>query len=196
MESERYLLNYLGLEVGWIRRIQELDTAYWGFLGVGTTLDIFQNIILIPYLEYGVLIISGYDGSNIAYLLIYVDDIILTALSVTLLQRIITSLHSEFLMTDLDPLHYFFGISVSHDAKPDIESKLGVDSPLVFDLTLYQSIADALQYLSFTRPNLSYAVQQIFLFMHDPREPHQTTLKRILCYVHGTFDYGLQLFSA
>ncbi|GJW38689.1 hypothetical protein Tco_0064534 [Tanacetum coccineum] len=44
-----------GLEVGWIRCIQELDTAYWGFLGVGTTLDIFQNIILIPYLEYGVL---------------------------------------------------------------------------------------------------------------------------------------------
>ncbi|GJW77780.1 hypothetical protein Tco_0139462 [Tanacetum coccineum] len=44
-----------GLEVGWIWRIQELDTTYWGFLGVGTTLDIFQNIILIPYLEYGVL---------------------------------------------------------------------------------------------------------------------------------------------
>ncbi|GJV85496.1 hypothetical protein Tco_1525394 [Tanacetum coccineum] len=60
MESERYLLNYLGLEVGWIRRIQVLDTAYWGFLGVGTTLDIFQNIILIPYLEYGILILSGY----------------------------------------------------------------------------------------------------------------------------------------
>ncbi|GKD24388.1 hypothetical protein Tco_1230602, partial [Tanacetum coccineum] len=43
------------LEVGWIRRIHVLDTAYWGFLGVGTTFDIFQNIILIPYLEYGVL---------------------------------------------------------------------------------------------------------------------------------------------
>ncbi|GJW59953.1 retrotransposon protein, putative, ty3-gypsy subclass [Tanacetum coccineum] len=48
------------LEVGWIRRIQVLDMAYYGFLGVGTTLDIFQNIILIPYLEYGVLIPSGY----------------------------------------------------------------------------------------------------------------------------------------
>ncbi|GKB04546.1 hypothetical protein Tco_0832689 [Tanacetum coccineum] len=34
---------------------KELDTAYWGFLGVGTTFDIFQNIILISYLEYGVL---------------------------------------------------------------------------------------------------------------------------------------------
>ncbi|GJZ64641.1 retrovirus-related pol polyprotein from transposon TNT 1-94, partial [Tanacetum coccineum] len=44
-----------GLEVSWIRRIQELDTAYWGFLGVGTTLDIFLNIILILCLEYGVL---------------------------------------------------------------------------------------------------------------------------------------------
>ncbi|GJW54548.1 hypothetical protein Tco_0098633, partial [Tanacetum coccineum] len=52
--------NFNGLEVGWIRRIQVLDTAYWGFLGVGTTLDIFQNIILIPYLEYDVLIISRY----------------------------------------------------------------------------------------------------------------------------------------
>ncbi|GKB93880.1 retrovirus-related pol polyprotein from transposon TNT 1-94 [Tanacetum coccineum] len=34
---------------------KELDMMYWGFLEVGTTLDIFQNIILIPYLEYGVL---------------------------------------------------------------------------------------------------------------------------------------------
>ncbi|GKE58572.1 hypothetical protein Tco_1497757, partial [Tanacetum coccineum] len=49
------------LEVRWIRRIQVLDTTYWGFLGVGTTLDIFQNIILIPYFEYSVLSLSGYD---------------------------------------------------------------------------------------------------------------------------------------
>ncbi|GKC85541.1 hypothetical protein Tco_1141258 [Tanacetum coccineum] len=44
------------LEVGSIRRIQVLDTAYWGFLRVGTMLDIFQNIILIPYFQYGVLV--------------------------------------------------------------------------------------------------------------------------------------------
>ncbi|GJX73619.1 ribonuclease H-like domain-containing protein [Tanacetum coccineum] len=31
--------------------------------------------------------------------------------------------------------------------------------------------------------------------MHDPREPHQAALKRILRYVRGTLDYGLQLFS-
>ncbi|GJY81281.1 hypothetical protein Tco_0494032 [Tanacetum coccineum] len=48
-----------GLEVGSIRRIQGLDTAYWGFLRVGTTFDIFQNIHIL-YLEYGVLNLSGY----------------------------------------------------------------------------------------------------------------------------------------
>ncbi|GJV39726.1 putative reverse transcriptase domain-containing protein [Tanacetum coccineum] len=55
LQSSVFEVPIRRLEVGWIRRIQELDMAYWGFLGVGTTLDIFQNIILIPYLEYGVL---------------------------------------------------------------------------------------------------------------------------------------------
>ncbi|GJU51692.1 ribonuclease H-like domain-containing protein [Tanacetum coccineum] len=36
-----------------------LDTAYWVFLGVGATFDIFQNIHLL-YLQYGVLVFSGY----------------------------------------------------------------------------------------------------------------------------------------
>ncbi|GKC22853.1 hypothetical protein Tco_1025003, partial [Tanacetum coccineum] len=48
-----------GLEVGLIRRFQRLDMAYWGFLGVGTTFDIFQNIHLL-YLEYGILTSSRY----------------------------------------------------------------------------------------------------------------------------------------
>ncbi|GJS69582.1 hypothetical protein Tco_0702423 [Tanacetum coccineum] len=32
-----------------------LDTAYWGFLGVGTMFDIFQNIHIL-YFQYGVLV--------------------------------------------------------------------------------------------------------------------------------------------
>ncbi|GKD95030.1 ribonuclease H-like domain-containing protein, partial [Tanacetum coccineum] len=30
--------------------------------------------------------------------------------------------------------------------------------------------------------------------MHDPREPHFAALKRILRYVYGTVDFGLQLY--
>ncbi|GKD80632.1 hypothetical protein Tco_1347471, partial [Tanacetum coccineum] len=40
-----------------------LDTAYWGFLGVGTTFDIFQNLHIL-YFQYGVLVFSGYGVLN------------------------------------------------------------------------------------------------------------------------------------
>ncbi|GJZ48161.1 metallopeptidase, catalytic domain-containing protein [Tanacetum coccineum] len=49
----------IGLEVDSIWRIQGLDMLYWGFLGVGTRLDIFQNIHIL-YLRYVVLRFSGY----------------------------------------------------------------------------------------------------------------------------------------
>ncbi|GKB52103.1 ribonuclease H-like domain-containing protein, partial [Tanacetum coccineum] len=78
----------------------------------------------------------------------------------------------------------------------DTESKLGNASDLISNPILYQSLAGSLQYLTFTRPDISYAVQQICLYMHDPQQPHLSALKRILRYVHGTLDYGLQLFSS
>jgi hypothetical protein len=52
------------------------------------------------------------EGGDMAYLLLYVDDIILTASSSTFLQRIIDRLHSEFAMTNLGDLHRFLNISV------------------------------------------------------------------------------------
>ncbi|KAG7548055.1 hypothetical protein ISN44_As12g032640 [Arabidopsis suecica] len=120
-------------------------------------------------------------------------------------------------------LHYFLGIAIKRNSsglflnqqnyaadilhrahmtncKPcatpaDSRAKLAADNgPIVEDPTLYSSLAGALQYLTFTRPNISFAVQQVCLFMHDPREPHLNALKRILRYLKGTHDYGLQLY--
>nr|GEZ36968.1 ribonuclease H-like domain-containing protein [Tanacetum cinerariifolium] len=53
------------------------------------------------------------QGSQVAYLLIYVNDIILTASYPVALQQIIYSLHNEFDMTDLGKLNYFLGISAT-----------------------------------------------------------------------------------
>ncbi|GJV62114.1 ribonuclease H-like domain-containing protein [Tanacetum coccineum] len=111
-------------------------------------------------------------GIDIAYLLLYVHDIVLTASSESLLQQIIRSLHKEFAMIDLGSLNYFLGIFVTRDS------------------------SGSLQYLTFTRPDISYAIQQVCLYMHDHREPHFSALKRILRYVQGTLGYGLQLFSS
>lgn len=52
-------------------------------------------------------------GSDMAYILLYVDDIILTASSNTLRLSIMGFLISEFAMKDLGPLNYFLGIAVS-----------------------------------------------------------------------------------
>jgi hypothetical protein len=55
----------------------------------------------------------------------------------------------------------------------DTQAKLSeaTGDPVV-DPTGYRCLAGALQYLTFTRPDISYAVQQVCLHMHDPREPH------------------------
>nr|GEU39765.1 hypothetical protein [Tanacetum cinerariifolium] len=76
----------------------------------------------------------------------------------------------------------------------DTEKKLGPEESPVTDPTSYHSLAEALQYLTFTRPDLSYAVQHLCLYMHDPREPHLNAMKRILRYLRGTTNLGLQLF--
>jgi hypothetical protein len=159
-------------------------------------------------------------GSDTVYLLLYVDDIILTATSTELLRRTISALQREFAMKDLRPLHHFLGITVERrpdglflhqrtytldilkranmaDCKPcttpvNLQAKLAGDSrPPVEDASQFWSIAGTLQYLTFTRPDIAYAVQQICLHMHDPQEPHLTVMKRILRYLQGTPDYDL-----
>jgi histone deacetylase 1/2 len=54
------------------------------------------------------------SGMEMAYLLMNVDDIILTCSSTMLLQSIITRLHSEFNLKDLGELHFFFGVNFWH----------------------------------------------------------------------------------
>jgi hypothetical protein len=112
-------------------------------------------------------------GSDMIYLLLYVDDIILTASSTELLRRTISALQREFAMKDLGPLHHFLGITVERrpdglflhqrtytldilnhavmaDCKPcttpvDLQTKLTGDSgPPVEDACQFRSIAGAL----------------------------------------------------
>jgi len=58
-----------------------------------------------------------HQGSDVAYLLLYVDDIVLTASSSALLQQTISALQREFAMKDLGQLHHLLGITV--EQRPD-----------------------------------------------------------------------------
>nr|XP_020201552.1 uncharacterized mitochondrial protein AtMg00810-like [Aegilops tauschii subsp. strangulata] len=164
-------------------------------------------------------------GDTTAYLLLYVDDIILTPSSATLLQQITLRLHDEFAIKDLGALHYFLGIEVvrrpdgfflhqqkyahelleragmlnCHPVATPIDTKAKVSalegSP-ASDAPFYQSIVGAHQYLTLTRPDLQYAVQQVCLHMHAPRDSHWTLVKRILRYIRGTMALGLTLMAS
>ncbi|KAM1319725.1 hypothetical protein ACFX2H_004687 [Malus domestica] len=56
---------------------------------------------------------------------------------------------------------------------------------------LYRSVVGALQYLTFTRPDIAFAVHQVCQFMQRPMESHFSAVKRILRYLKGTLNLGI-----
>jgi histone deacetylase 1/2 len=63
------------------------------------------------------------------------------------------------------------------------------------DATEYRSLVGGLQYLTITRPDVSYAVNRVCQYLHAPRTSHWS-VKRILRYVSLTASYGLLLQPA
>ncbi|GAA0139375.1 transmembrane signal receptor [Lithospermum erythrorhizon] len=79
----------------------------------------------------------------------------------------------------------------------DTRSKLcGTSGTPCEDPSLFRSLAGALEYLTFTRPDISSAVQQIYLFMDAPMTSHMHALKRVIRYIQGTLHYGLHLYKS
>ncbi|KAI3673709.1 hypothetical protein L6452_39837 [Arctium lappa] len=157
--------------------------------------------------------------SCIMYLLVYVDDLILTGNDETTITTFISRLNHEFAIKDLGDLNYFLGLEVAYMdnglfltqskyasdilKKADLYDSKPVSTPLpphasfttdglpFKDPTLYRSLVGALQYLTITRPDLSYVVNQVSQFLKAPTADHFQSVKRILRYVKGTISFGL-----
>ncbi|KAK4364459.1 hypothetical protein RND71_015817 [Anisodus tanguticus] len=165
------------------------------------------------------------NSNSFVMICLYVDDMFIIGSSPSIILETKNMLKQCFDMTDLGKLSYFLGISVTRSAVTmflcqrkyaeeivyrakianckimptpvDSKSKLSAnDGAPISDPTLYRSLAGALQYLTFIRPDIAYDVQQECLFMHDPRESHFSALKRIIRYVKGTLDFGLHLYTS
>ena len=161
------------------------------------------------------------DGSNIFYLMVCVDDILLTGSNSAMLHHLIQLLSSEFKLHDLGTVHYFLGIEVQSTGMGlmlrqykyilDILTRAGMTSykpvdtavsPLkvtilpdnsLSDPTRFHQIMGALQYLTFTRPNICFAVNGVCQFMHAPTDSHWAAVKHILRYLKGTTSYGFHI---
>ncbi|XP_042035270.1 uncharacterized mitochondrial protein AtMg00810-like [Salvia splendens] len=158
-------------------------------------------------------------GSSTIYLLVYVDDIILTGNSYNVLKSVISRLHQEFAITDLGKLGYFLGLEVTYTSsgiflnqakyardilqRASLEESKPVSTPLAAgcqlskdgqpfeDPTLYRSLVGSLQYLTITRPDLSFAVNLVSQHLQHPTIAHFQAVKRILRYVKHTPAFGL-----
>ena len=63
------------------------------------------------------------------------------------------------------------------------------------DSSLYRTIIGSLQYLTYTRPNISFVVNKLSEFLSTPKIQHWTAYKRLLRYLKGTIGLGL-LFTS
>ncbi|CAN1345572.1 Retrovirus-related Pol polyprotein from transposon RE1 [Linum perenne] len=162
-----------------------------------------------------------YHSSTVtSYVLVYVDDLILTSNSTTFIKNFITKLDHAFALKDLGKLHQFLGLDITlsdatlqlsqnhyiHDilvrtnmaestpiATPaDPTIKLIKQGEPFADPTLYRQTVGALQYATITRPYITYAVNRVCQYMHSPTTQHWQAVKRILRYLHGTLEHGLK----
>jgi hypothetical protein len=154
------------------------------------------------------------------FILVYVDDIIVTGNNISIINDLILSLQAEFKLKDLGTLSYFLGdhVHCNYQHLHLNQSKYIVDllhrinmegakpypAPCTFgkclvisdgdplpDPSFYHHIVGALQYCTLTRPDISFSVNQLYQFLHCPTMAHLNTAKRVLRYLKGTPDHGL-----
>jgi hypothetical protein len=183
--------------------------------------------------KIGQLVTNGFQTSNadfslyvkktdhgIIFIVIYVDDLIITRDSNEDISDLKKLLKQEFEIKDLGELRYFLGIEVIQSLKGiwllqrqyasnklseygmmgckpisiplEQNVKLNADEgDLVEDITMYRRIVGSLIYMTITRPNLNYAVGMVSQFMQTPRKPHLDAMRRILRYIKHSLHCGI-----
>lgn len=141
------------------------------------------------------------NGSLLTYVLVYVDDIIVTGNDAGIFKQVLDSFAARFSIKDPVDLHYFLGIEATRsaqglhlmqrkyvqdllnkhnmlDAKPvptplPASPKLTLHSgTLLDDGSQYRSVVGSLHYLAFTRTDISYDVTCLSQFVYCPTTAH------------------------
>jgi hypothetical protein len=129
------------------------------------------------------------------------------------------SLGKFFEVKDLGPLRYFLGIEIARSSKGIVPSQRKYVLDLLAETRMlgchpcgspidrnhqtcahsgdpvykgsYQRLVGRLIYLCHTRPDISYVVNVVSRYMHDPRTRHMEVVYQILRYLKRTPGKGL-----
>ncbi|XP_019186527.1 PREDICTED: uncharacterized protein LOC109181229 [Ipomoea nil] len=160
------------------------------------------------------------DGNSVIALLVYVDDILVASSNMSLITSLKQFLDSTFRIKDLGPLGYFLGIE-AHMGKDglslcqrkyalEILEEAGFleckpaatpmipglklvhkEGTLLSDASMYRRLIGRLLYLTATRPDIAYALQQLSQFVDAPTDIHLTAAHRVLRYIKASPGQGL-----
>uniref|UniRef100_A0AAV1TJ65 Reverse transcriptase Ty1/copia-type domain-containing protein n=1 Tax=Peronospora matthiolae TaxID=2874970 RepID=A0AAV1TJ65_9STRA len=166
------------------------------------------------------LYIKTSDG-HCVFILVYVDDVLVTGSSLELIAQTKNDLKTRFEMTDSGKCAFVLGIELldGEDGSvtlcqrryvDDILKRFGMDdckavaSPVDMSSRLVSSDATtkvdapfreavgALMHLTTaTRPDIAFAVGYVSRYMENPQEEHWVAVKRIFRYLQGTKTHGI-----
>ena len=155
------------------------------------------------------------------FLLVYVDDILVSGNNPRVIQQLISQLNKSFYLKNLGEVDYLLGIQVKHTTeglhlsqtkyvhdllcKAKMNNANDINTPMindqqltasgsgtVKDVQLYRSVVGALQYVTITRP-IFFCFNRVCQYMKDPQEEHWQAVKKILRYLQNTIQYELHL---
>ncbi|RVW93623.1 Retrovirus-related Pol polyprotein from transposon RE1 [Vitis vinifera] len=154
------------------------------------------------------------------YLVVYVDDIVITGSDQDGIQKLKQHLFTHFQTKDLGKLKYFLGIEIAQSSSGvvlsqrkyalDILEETGmldckpVDTPMDPNVKLvpgqgeplgdpgrYRRLVGKLNYLTITRPDISFPVSVVSQFLQSPCDSHWDAIIRILRYIKSTPGQGV-----
>ena len=161
-----------------------------------------------------------HTGNDLLVVQIYVDDIIFGSTNITLCKEFEDLMKSKFQMSSMDELKFFLGLQITQRAAGIFinQAKYVKDILKRFDLadckaastpmcsrekivpdpsgksvnqTYYRSMIGSLMYLTASRPDIILSVCVCARYQADPKESHETSVKRIFRYLKGKPNLGL-----
>lgn len=158
-------------------------------------------------------------------LLVYVDVIILTGASISVVSELKVHLNNVFKLKDLGSLKYFLGLEIARSSKgiflsqrhyalqivEDVGLLASKPSPLpmdpnikllafvgdlLSDPTQYRRIVGRLLYLTMTRPDITFVVHRLSQFVSQPRRPYLTAIFQLIQYLKGISGQDIFLQSS